>query len=72
MEGNSSMENLKLVRNYGWLWLTRLKRNRLVNPNGTGNRPLHQVELSATGTVVHAHWLWFSSSLQDIYPRRRH
>ena len=49
----SSLENLKTIRGYGWLWLTRLKRNRLVNPDGTGNLPLHQVELSEAGTIVH-------------------
>lgn len=49
----SSLENLKTIRGYGWLWLTRLKRNRLVNPDDTGNLPLYQVELSAAGTIVH-------------------
>lgn len=49
----SSLENLKTIRTYGWLWLTRLKRNRLVNPDGMGNRPLYQVELTASGTIVH-------------------
>lgn len=49
----SSLENLKTIRSYDWLWLTRLKRNRLVNPDGMGNRPLHQVELTASGTIVH-------------------
>lgn len=49
----ASLDNLKLVRNLGWRWLTQLKRNRLVNPEGTGLRPLSEVELAATGTVVH-------------------
>ena len=49
----SSLENLKTIHSYGWLWLTRLKRNRLVNPDGMGNRPLYQVELTASGTIVH-------------------
>jgi hypothetical protein len=49
----SSLENLKTIRGYGWLWLTRLKRNRLVNPDDTGNLPLYQVELNAAGTIVH-------------------
>jgi hypothetical protein len=49
----SSLENLKTIRSCDWLWLTRLKRNRLVNPNRQGNRPLHQVEITSTGTVVH-------------------
>jgi hypothetical protein len=49
----SSLENLKTVRGYGWRWLTQLKSNRLVNPDGRGNRPVSQVEISAKGTVVH-------------------
>ena len=49
----SRLKNLKTIRGYSWLWLTRLKRNRLVNPDGTGNCSLYQVELAATGTVVH-------------------
>ncbi len=50
----SSLANLKLVRDLGWRWLTQLKRNRLVNPNGTGLRvPESDVELAATGTIIH-------------------
>ncbi len=49
----SSLDNLKLIRHYGWIWLTRLKRNRHVNPDHTGNRPVAEVEIAATGTVVH-------------------
>jgi hypothetical protein len=49
----ASLKNLKLIRLLGWLWLTRLEHNRHVNPDGTGNRPLNQVEISATGTLVH-------------------
>lgn len=49
----SSLENLKTVRDSGWAWLTRLKSNRLVNADGTGNRPLQEVHISLDGTVVH-------------------
>lgn len=49
----SSLANLKLVRDLEWRWLTQLKRNRLVNPNGAGLRPLSEAELSATGTVIY-------------------
>lgn len=49
----SSLENLKLIRSFNWTWLTRLKRNRHVNPDGTGNLPMSEVEVSAAGTVVH-------------------
>lgn len=49
----SSLANLKLVRDLGWRWLTQLKRNRLVNPDGTGLRPPPQVELAASGAIIH-------------------
>ncbi len=49
----ASLDNLKAIRGYGWQWLTRLKSNRLVNPDGTGNRPLAECSISATGARVH-------------------
>ena len=49
----SSLEHLKTMRDYGWHWFTRLKGNRHVNPDGTGNRALQDCTLSADGTVVH-------------------
>jgi putative transposase len=51
--GYASLDNLKAIRAYGWTWLTRLKANRHVNPDGQGNRPLAAVPIAATGTVVH-------------------
>src|SRR5215475_12620945 len=50
----ASLENLKLLRQLGWAWLTRLKSNRLVNKDRQGQRPLSRTEISASGTVV---WL---------------
>jgi hypothetical protein len=49
----SSLANLKLVRDLGWRWLTQLKSNRLVNPDGTGLRPLSEAELCAAGSIIH-------------------
>ncbi len=49
----SSLDNLKAVRKQGWRWLTRLKSNRLVNPDGSGNCAVSEVNLSARGSVVH-------------------
>jgi putative transposase len=49
----SSLENLKTVRSFDWHWLTRLKSNRQVNPDGRGNRALAECDISADGTVVH-------------------
>jgi hypothetical protein len=64
----SSLENLKLLGCYGWTWLTRLKRNRLVNPDHTGNRPLYEVELAATGTVVHLKGYGFIKVFKIVAP----
>lgn len=49
----SSLENLKQIRTLGWPWLTRLKANRLVNPDGSGNRPLADYAIDPAGTRVH-------------------
>jgi hypothetical protein len=49
----SSLENLKLIRQHGWRWLTRLKENRHVNPDRTGLRAVSKCAIAATGTVVH-------------------
>jgi hypothetical protein len=49
----ASLANLKRVRDYDWHWLTWLKSNRLVNPDGEGNIPISQAEISPEGQVVH-------------------
>jgi hypothetical protein len=49
----SGLDNLKRLRSYGWHWLTRLKCNRLVNPDGSGNVAIEQVDIPAEGRVVH-------------------
>jgi hypothetical protein len=50
----SGLENLKLLRSVGWIWLTRLKSNRKVNPDRTGLRAVSEVEVAESGRVV---WL---------------
>jgi hypothetical protein len=50
----SGLENLKLIRSFDWIWLTRLKSNRKVNPDREGLRPVSEVEIGASGRVV---WL---------------
>jgi hypothetical protein len=50
----SGLENLKLLRSCGWIWLTRLKSNRKVNPDRTGLRAVSEVEVGESGRVV---WL---------------
>ena len=50
----SGLENLKLIRSFDWIWLTRLKSNRKVNPDREGLRPVSAVEIGEHGRVV---WL---------------
>jgi hypothetical protein len=49
----SSIKNLKDIRKKGWHWLTRLKKNRLVNPDNTDNIALELVTIPAEGMRVH-------------------
>ncbi len=49
----SSLENLKTIRGCGWHFLTRLKGNRLVNPDRVGNVRVSSVEIQPEGGVVH-------------------
>jgi hypothetical protein len=49
----SSLDNLKTIRDFGWSWLTRLKSNRLVNPDRQGVRAVSLVETDERGGVVH-------------------
>lgn len=50
----AGLDNLKLLRSLQWLWLTRLKSNRQVNPDRQGLRPISAVEIGEQGRVV---WL---------------
>lgn len=49
----ASLANLKAVRGHGWHWTTQLKGNRVVNPDGTGNRRLDACAIAEGGTRVH-------------------
>ena len=49
----SSLANLKLLQGWGWVWLTRLKANRLVNPDCRGLCAVAQVDIATEGTIVH-------------------
>jgi putative transposase len=67
----SGLENLKLVRSFGWVWLTRLKSNRKVNPDREGLRAVSTVEFGATGRVVWLEGFGLIRILQDSRHRRR-
>jgi hypothetical protein len=49
----SGKENLKAVRACGWTFLARVRCNRRVNPDRTGNRPIRDCAIAASGTIVH-------------------
>lgn len=49
----SSLANLKRVRDLGWIFLTRLKANRKVDPDRQGYRQVSEVEIESTGSIVH-------------------
>ena len=49
----SGLDNLKAVRAKQWCFFTRLKHNRLVNPDDTYTRAISEVEIPEQGRVVH-------------------
>jgi hypothetical protein len=64
----SALDNLKLVRSLGWHFFTQLKANRMVNPDGTGNRQLESCAISAEGTVVHLKGFGFVKVFRIVVP----
>ena len=46
-------EDLRQARDLGWLWLTRPKHSRKVNPEGRGAVAPFSAATSAAGTVIH-------------------
>ncbi len=49
----ASIKNLKAIRKKQWHFLTRLKSNRLANPDNTKNMPLETTDIPPQGIVVH-------------------
>ena len=49
----SSTANLKFIDKLGWQWFSRVKKNRMVNPDNTENRPVASLTISEDGEVVH-------------------
>jgi hypothetical protein len=49
----SGLDNVKLLRNLEWHWLTQLKSNRQVSIDRTGNRAIREIFIPAQGRVVH-------------------
>ena len=70
----SSLANLKAVRGHGWHFLTRLKSNRQVNPDdtgnpkGTGNVAVADIDIPAHGREVHLKGYGFIQVFRTVAP----
>ena len=64
----SSLENLKAVRGHGWHFLTRLKSNRQVNPDNTGNVAVSDIEVPEHGRTVHLKGFGFIQVFRTVAP----
>jgi len=49
----SGIDNLKCVSKLGWNWFSRIKKNRMVNPDDTENRPVSSLVIPDDGLTVH-------------------
>jgi putative transposase len=49
----SGLDNLKAIRGHGWHWLTRLKSNRTVDPDGNGSIQIYLLDIPKEGRIVH-------------------
>jgi hypothetical protein len=49
----SSLDNLKLVRSFGWDWLTRLKSNRQVSVQAGQQQAVSALDIPVSGLTVH-------------------
>lgn len=64
----SSLDNLKLVNTYDWLWLSRLKSNRQVNPDGSGNVAVSTLEIGPAGKQLHLKGYGFIKVFRIVSP----
>lgn len=49
----SGIDNLKFVDSIGWNWFTRVKKNRMVNPDRSGNVTVESLNIPDDGIEVH-------------------
>jgi hypothetical protein len=64
----ASTGNLKLVRSFDWHFLTRLKSNRQVNPDGTGNAAVSTLSPAPGGQAVHLKEFGFVRLFRTVAP----
>ena len=49
----SGNDNLKFIDSLGWNWFTRVKKNRMVNPDRSGNVSVETLKIPEGGIDVH-------------------
>ena len=49
----SGIDNLKCIDQLGWYWFTRVKKNRMMNPDDTKNQPVSTLTIPDDGLIVH-------------------
>ena len=64
----ASLANLKQLRSQGWAWLCRLKSNRLVDPDNTGNRAVTELDIPEVGLQVHLKGYGFIKVFRTVTP----
>ena len=62
----SGIDNLKFINRFGWYWFSRVKKNRMVNPDKTGNRPVSSISIPDDGIVVHLKKYGFIRLLHSV------
>ena len=68
----ASIKNLKAIKKKQWHFLTRLKSNRLANPDNTKNIPLETIDIPPKGIVVHLKGYDFVKVFRIVSKKRRH
>jgi hypothetical protein len=64
----ASLANLKHLRAQNWSWLCRLKSNRLVDPDDTGNRAITELDIPEAGLQVHLKGYGFIKVFRTVTP----
>jgi putative transposase len=66
----SSIDNLKLIRSLKWHWCTRLKSNRLVDPDHSYNRSVSDIDIPPEGRVVHLRQYGFIKVFRIVHSNK--
>src|SRR5262245_26522985 len=64
----SSLPNLKLIRDLGWDWLTRLKSNRQVSVQAGQQQAISDITIPTSGLVVHLRGYGFIKVFRTVDP----